>query len=128
VAHAVAFGSGYVLGASSASYLLVLAVYHEVQYLAFTCAMARRRTHSQALVFHSAVDDVSSMDVSRAERGIRVEARFFASFLFWPVVGFAGAVCGSWLSIPALAPLGVGGLFCHYWLDGRIWRRSPAPA
>jgi len=20
-------------------------------------------------------------------------------------------------------PLGVGGLFCHYWLDGRIWTR-----
>ncbi|HEY1232148.1 MAG TPA: hypothetical protein VGH22_02085 [Candidatus Binatia bacterium] len=128
VAHAVAFGSGYVLGASNASYLLVLAVHHEVQYLTFTCAMARRRTHSQSFAFHSAVDDVSSMDVSRAERGIRGEASFFASFLFWPVVGFVGAVCGSWLSIPALAPLGVGGLFCHYWLDGRIWRRSPAPA
>jgi hypothetical protein len=128
VAHAVAFGSGYVLGAASASYLLVLAVYHEVQYLSFTCAMARRRTHSQSFAFHSAVDAVSSMMRCRAERGIRAEATFFASFLFWPVVGFVGAVCGSWLSIPALAPLGVGGLFCHYWLDGRIWRRPAAPA
>src|ERR1051325_7573158 len=42
IAHAVAFGSGYVLGASNASYLLVMAVHHEVQYLYFTYAMARR--------------------------------------------------------------------------------------
>jgi hypothetical protein len=41
-AHDVAFGSGYVLGASNASFLLVLAVHHEVQYLYFTYAMARR--------------------------------------------------------------------------------------
>ena len=42
LAHAVAFGSAYVLGASNASFLLVLAVHHEVQYLYFTYAMARR--------------------------------------------------------------------------------------
>ena len=42
LAHAVAFGSGYALGASNASFLLVLAVHHEVQYLYFTYAMARR--------------------------------------------------------------------------------------
>jgi hypothetical protein len=36
LAHAVAFGSGYALGASNASFLLVLAVHHEVQYLYFT--------------------------------------------------------------------------------------------
>ncbi len=42
LAHGVAFGSGYVLGASNVSFLLVLAVHHEVQYLYFTYAMARR--------------------------------------------------------------------------------------
>ena len=42
LAHAVAFGSGYVLGASNASFLLVLAVHHEVQYLYFAYAMSRR--------------------------------------------------------------------------------------
>jgi hypothetical protein len=41
LAHTVAFGSGYVLGASNVSFLLVLAVHHEVQYLYFTYAMAR---------------------------------------------------------------------------------------
>ena len=126
LAHAVAFGSGYVLGASNASYLLVLAVHHEVQYLSFTCAMARRRAHVQSLSVQSAINEVCSTDVSRVERGLRAEASFTTSFLFWPVVGFGGAVFGSWFSLPALAPLGPGGLFCHYWLDGRIWRRSSA--
>src|SRR4030095_17129749 len=41
LAHAVAFGSAYVLGATNASFLLVLAVHHEVQYLYFTYAIAR---------------------------------------------------------------------------------------
>jgi hypothetical protein len=121
VAHAVAFGSGYVLGASNASYLLVLAVHHEVQYLSFTCAMARRRAHVQSV--HSAIDETYSTHVSRVERGLRAEASFIASFLFWPVVGFGGAVFGSWLNLPGLSSLGAGGLFCHYWLDGRIWTR-----
>jgi hypothetical protein len=49
LAHAVAFGSGYVLGASNASFLLVLAVHHEVQYLYFTYAMARQSTGSHAV-------------------------------------------------------------------------------
>ena len=128
IAHAVAFGSGYVLGASNASYLLVMAVHHEVQYLSFTCAIARRRTPSQSVSVQPAMHSVQSMDLCRAEQEVRGEASFIASFLFWPVAGFVGAVCGSWLSIPALAPLGVGGLFCHYWLDGRIWRRPSVPA
>jgi hypothetical protein len=122
LAHAVAFGSGYVLGASNASYLLVLAVHHEVQYLAFTCAMARRRTVSKPLSGDSAIEHLDSTDWRRAERWCRGEASFIASFLFWPVVGFIGALFGSWLEFPPLAPLGAGGLFCHYWLDGRIWR------
>ena len=41
LAHAVAFGSAYVLGATNASFLLVLVVHHEVQYLYFTYAVAR---------------------------------------------------------------------------------------
>jgi len=123
VAHAVAFGSGYVLGASNASYLLVLVVHHEVQYLSFTCAMARRGAPVQSPSVHSAINETYLTHVSTVERGLRAEASFIASFLFWPVVGFSGAVFGSWLSLPALAPLGVGGLFCHYWLDGRIWTR-----
>ena len=43
LAHCVAFGSGYVLGASNVAFLLVLAVHHEVQYLYFAYAMARRQ-------------------------------------------------------------------------------------
>jgi hypothetical protein len=42
LAHAMAFASAYVLGASNAAFVLVLAVHHEVQYLYFTYAMARR--------------------------------------------------------------------------------------
>jgi hypothetical protein len=96
VAHAVAFGSAYVLGAANVSFMLVLAVHHEVQYLAFTYAMARRE----------------------GVRGIGP-----LSYLLWPGLGLAGAVAGGWLELSWLAPLGIGGLFCHYWLDGRIWTR-----
>ena len=41
-AQALSFGSAYVLGAWSVSFILVLVVHHEVQYLYFTYAMARR--------------------------------------------------------------------------------------
>jgi hypothetical protein len=123
MAHAVAFGSGYVLGASNASFLLVLAVHHEVQYLYFTYAMARR---SAALApkkivaerFRGRFASAASCNAPWSE------AKFAASFLRWPVMGFVGAVVGSWLELGWLAPLGVGGLFCHYWLDGRIWTRK----
>ena len=55
------------------------------------------------------------------------EIRFAAAFALWPLIGLAGAILGGWYQLPWLAPLGVGGLFCHYWLDGRIWtRRSMA--
>ena len=104
LAHAAAFGSSYALGATNASFLLVLAVHHEIQYLYFTYAMARRAS-------------AYPMSGSAAAR-VPV-----ASFLFWPVVGFSGAVVGGALQLSWLAPLGVGGLFCHYWLDGRIWTR-----
>jgi hypothetical protein len=105
LAHAAAFGSSYALGATNASFLLVLAVHHEIQYLYFTYAMARRP---------------SSYTMSGAAAA-RVP---IVSFLFWPIVGFSGAVVGGALQLWWLAPLGLGGLFCHYWLDGRIWTRK----
>jgi hypothetical protein len=101
LAHAIALGCGYVLGASNASYLLVLVVHHEVQYLYFAYAVT-----------------------PRPGRGLPRLARF----LTWPAIGFGGALLGGWASLPWLAPFGVAGLFCHYWLDGRIWRRRAHPA
>jgi hypothetical protein len=127
LAHAVAFGSGYVLGASNASFLLVLAVHHEVQYLYFTYAMFRRPVNLFA-VSGSGVDRAitgsDSQASIRAGRTFRTEVEHGASFLVWPVIGFVGAVAGGWLAHEWLAPLGMGGLFCHYWLDGRIWTRG----
>jgi hypothetical protein len=105
LAHATAFGSSYALGATNASFLLVLAVHHEIQYLYFAYAMARR----------SSVYSVNGRAAARVS---------ILSFLFWPIVGFSGAIVGGALQLSWLAPLGVGGLFCHYWLDGRIWTRK----
>jgi hypothetical protein len=119
LAHAVAFGSGYALGASNASFLLVLAVHHEVQYLYFTYAMARSGNS-----FHSvSKTGTDPMKNLKDPYPLRIEARHLISFLAWPVIGFAGAVLGGWCELQWLAPLGVGGLLCHYWLDGRIWTR-----
>jgi hypothetical protein len=120
LAHAVAFGSSYVFGATNASFLLVLAVHHEAQYLYFTYAMARRPGDLQAT-------RNPRVDLIRV-RAPRSEAKFAAAFLLWPVIGFAGALFGGWLQLKWLGPLGVGGLFCHYWLDGRIWTRRLSPA
>lgn len=126
LAHAVAFGSGYVLGAANPSFLLVLAVHHEVQYLYFTYAMTRQP------VAHGRVNTRgfapammgSGLNVScKVGRGVRTEAEHAASFFVWPVIGFVGAIAGGRLQLGWLAPLGMGGLFCHYWLDGRIWTR-----
>jgi hypothetical protein len=115
LAHAVAFGSAYVLGATNASFLLVLAVHHEVQYLYFTYAMARSPTRAGEWK-------------NSLEKNARSEIRFAASFVRWPLIGLAGAVVGGWYQFEWLAPLGVGGLFCHYWLDGRIWTRRSMQA
>jgi hypothetical protein len=126
LAHAVAFGSGYVLGASNASYLLVLAVHHEVQYLYFTYAMTRHPTGRHGLNKKDLYPAIMSSDSNascKAGRAIRTEAEHTASFLVWPVIGFVGAITGGWLKLEWLAPLGIGGLFCHYWLDGRVWTR-----
>jgi hypothetical protein len=126
LAHAVAFGSGYVLGASNVSFLLVLAVHHEVQYLYFTYAMARRprnfHTVAQAVI-DVAMSDLPAKASHWDTRVLRNEAGQAAAFFTWPVIGFAGAIVGGWSQLEWLAPLGVGGLFCHYWLDSRIWTR-----
>src|SRR6185295_10207850 len=71
LAHGVAFGSGYVLGASNVSFLLVLAVHHEVQYLYFTYAMARRQGNfSQATktAHGSATIELNSIDSDKFNR------------------------------------------------------------
>jgi hypothetical protein len=102
VAQALSFGSAYVLGAWSVTFILVLAVHHEVQYLYFTYAMARRADRPRL---------VRTVD----------EIKLAASFALWPLIGL-----GSWWLCQQsesewLPPFLVGGLLCHYWLDGRIW-------
>jgi hypothetical protein len=127
LAHAVTFGSGYALGASNASFLLVLAVHHEVQYLYFAYVMSRRsatvngacKSGTDGAIRHS-----YSTALSAREADVRFELKHAASFLVWPVIGFGGAVFGGWSALEWLAPLGMGGLFCHYWLDSRIWTRK----
>jgi len=104
LANALAFGSAYVLGAWSVSFILVLAVHHEVQYLYFTYAMARRSTRTQ---------------LGKAS----AELRLLASFVVWPALGLASwAACqgseATW--VPGFL---ISGLLCHYWLDGRIWTK-----
>jgi hypothetical protein len=102
VANAVALGSGYVVGAWSMSFMLVLAVHHEVQYLAFTYAMVRR---------------------SPAARlgGPGGELRLLASFAFWPMLGLTSWALCQLSESDWVPPFLVSGLLCHYWLDGRIW-------
>ena len=102
LANALAFGSAYVLGAWSVSFILVLVVHHEVQYLYFTYTMARRSAGSQ-------------LGDSRGE------LRLLASFAIWPILGLTSwALCQLSESIWLTAFL-VSGLLCHFWLDGRIW-------
>jgi len=129
LAHAIAFGSSYALGASNASFLLVLAVHHEVQYLYFTYAIARHSANSaiKETGADSVVNDRDWKASYNADRMPLAEVKFTADFFLWPVIGFVGALVGGWLQFQWLAPLGVGGLFCHYWLDGRIWTRSSFP-
>jgi hypothetical protein len=127
LAHGVAFGSGYALGASNASFLLILAVHHEVQYLYFTYAMARRPGNFYAVSkagTEPALKDLDWKAACKDKSPLRTEVKHAASFLVWPAVGFAGAIAGGWSELEWIAPLGIGGLFCHYWLDGRIWTRG----
>lgn len=112
LANALAFGSAYVLGAWSVSFILVLVVHHEVQYLYFTYAMARRSA-TQPLGVLSA------------------ELSLLASFIVWPAIGLAAWALSQRSEAVWLPPLLLSGLLCHYWLDGRIWttraRRLAAP-
>ncbi|MGZ9261850.1 MAG: hypothetical protein ACXW6V_20455 [Candidatus Binatia bacterium] len=124
LAHAVAFASGYALGASNASFLLVLAVHHEVQYLYFAYTMRRRPAHAVSRTgINPALNSAGSPSSIGAGDKFRREIEQGGSFLVWPVIGFIGAIVGSGSKLEWLAPLGTGGLFCHYWLDGRIWTR-----
>lgn len=128
-AHAVAFGSAYALGAANASFILVLAVHHEVQYLYFTYAAASRPVSNNGAVPTAMDLSANSLGLKAAHhlgRAPRPELNSAAAFMLWPVVGFVGAIVGAWLELNWLAPLGLGGLFCHYWLDGRIWIRRPS--
>jgi hypothetical protein len=102
LANAVAFGSAYVLGAWTASFVLVLAVHHEVQYLYFTYALARRG------------------DVASGRGGVS-EIRRLARFALWPVVGLASWAGCTLSGAESLVPFLTAGLLAHYWLDGRIW-------
>lgn len=131
LAHAVAFGSAYVLGASNASFLLVLAVHHEVQYLYFAYAMSRRSAIFSAAdksPTGGAMSGSYATALCKKRDDFGSELKHAAFFLVWPVIGFGGAVLGGWLALEWLAPLGAGGLFCHYWLDGRIWTRRSLTA
>jgi hypothetical protein len=68
--------------------------------------------------------ELNSIASDNVGRVLQTEVKSAVSFLLWPVIGFVGAIAGGWSELEWLAPLGVGGLFCHYWLDGRIWRRQ----
>lgn len=100
LANALGFGSAYVLGTWTSSFVLVHAIHHEVQYLYFTYAVARRAGASS-------VQRVAS------------EVRRLARFAVWPTIGLA-----SWAVYSGHGPLDpflTAGLLGHYWLDSRIW-------
>ena len=99
IANALAFGSAYVLGAWTVGFILVLALHHEVQYLYFTYAVAKRP----------------------GGVGRRGDLRFLASFAVWPVAGLASWAICKFSGLEFLVPFLIGGLLCHYWLDSRIW-------
>jgi hypothetical protein len=110
LANAVAFGSAYVVGAWTASFVLVLAVHHEVQYLYFTYAVARRGDTSGG-------------------RGVASELRRLARFALWPAIGLASWAACTTSGYGALQPFLAAGLLGHYWLDARIWTaRARRPA
>jgi hypothetical protein len=104
LANATAFGSAYVLGAWTASFVLVLAVHHEVQYLYFTYAVARRDEASRGL-----------------GQGLFPELRRLTRFAVWPAIGLASWAACTFSGLDVLLPFLTAGLLGHYWLDGRIW-------
>jgi hypothetical protein len=126
LANAVALGSGYTLGASNGAFLMALGVHHEVQYLSFTYALARRPQsfHAEGKTgTELAITDLDAKVSYKEGPAFRTEVEHRLPFLVWPVIGFTGAVVGGWAELEWLAPLGMGGLLCHYWFDSRIWTR-----
>ena len=102
VANALGFACAYVLGAWTASFILVLVIHHEVQYLHFTYAVARQT------------------DPSRMP-GVAAEVRRLARFARWPAIGLASYALCKVSGLGVLEPFLTAGLLGHYWLDGRIW-------
>jgi hypothetical protein len=102
LAHVVGFGSAYVLGAWNSGFVLILAIHHEVQYLFFTYAVARRGPGSGG-------------------RSAIAEAGRLARFAVWPLLGLASWAACKLSGISGLEPFLTAGLLGHYWLDGRIW-------
>jgi hypothetical protein len=102
LANALGFGSAYILGAWTASFVLVLALHHEVQYLYFTYALARRADAAGA-------------------QGALPEVRRLARFALWPAIGLTSWAMCTVSGLGVLEPLLNAGLLGHYWLDGRIW-------
>jgi hypothetical protein len=123
LAHAVAFGSSYVLGATDPSFLFVLAVHHEVQYLYFTYAVSRASACATGRKTGTDSESAAPPAPASARDVLPLELSRLARFSIWPALGFAGALTGTWLNLSWLATVGMAGLFCHYWLDGRIWTR-----
>ena len=104
LSHVLAFASAYVFGVWSAGFILVLAIHHEVQYMYFAYATARRRNKTPGTkAWH--------------------ESKFFLIFLIWPIIGFTLALMQKKADLDWLWPLWVAVLICHYWLDSRIWTR-----
>jgi hypothetical protein len=102
LANALGFGSAYVLGAWTSSFVLVLAIHHEVQYLYFTYAVARQADGFPV-------------------QGVAPEARRLARFARWPAIGLTSWALCWWSGLDVLGPFLTAGLLGHYWLDGRIW-------
>jgi hypothetical protein len=102
LANVLGFGSAYVLGAWNSGFVLVLAIHHEVQYLFFAYAVARRGQGSGG-------------------RGAIAEVGRLARFAVWPLLGLASWAACTMSGIGGLEPFLTAGLLGHYWLDGRIW-------
>ncbi len=102
LASALGFGSAYVFGAGASSFVLVLAIHHEVQYLYFTYAVARQAE-------------------TAGGQGVALEVRRLAQFSLWPAIGLASWAICKVSGLGALEPFLTAGLLGHYWLDGRIW-------
>lgn len=104
LSHILAFASAYVFGAWSAGFILVLGIHHEIQYMYFAYAIAKKRNKKPLI-------------------GVVAESKFFLLFLLWPIFGFISAMAQNRANIDWLYPLWVAVLICHYWLDSRIWNR-----